>query len=422
MKTKRKTPARRVEERTAALARTHRALRMLTECGHALLRESNEEKLLREACRIAVAVGGYRMAWIGYAEHDARRSVRPTALVGAAKGYLSRVTVRWADVPLGRGPMGTAIRTGKPSLCRDVSNDPSFRPWRREALKRGCASVLALPLMAEHGCLGALTIYAAQTDAFDDSEVRLLQQLAGDLSFGIMALRNRLKRRELERQALDVTEREQRRLGQDLHDGVLQSIVAVGYRISAVRDSLSLRAAPEAADLEKARQLVEKTVRQAHELARGLYPAEMRRGGMADALRELARHTQDTFGIPCRFTSPVGIGRTDVTAAAQLYRIAQEAVNNAAKHSKAQRIAIRLSRGRGRLALTVRDTGIGFDPNKNGNGGLEQRIMNYRADMIGAEFKIESACGKGTTVTCVIPPPSRAMRRTGVMGKPSWPD
>jgi len=388
----------------SVLARTHRALRVLTECGHALLRESNEQDLLRDACRIVTEVGGYRMAWVGYAVGDAQKSVQPMELVGLAKNYLSRVSVTWADDKLGRGPTGAAIRTGEVCLCRDASRDPAFAPWRKEALKRGCASVLALPLLAEHGCLGALTIYAEQSDAFDEPEILLLQQLASDLSFGIMAIRGRLERAKLERQVLDISEREQRRIGQDLHDGVGQSIIGIGYLISAVQQSLINRSAPEAAELERIIVLISKTVHEVRDMAGGLFPEELRQGRITDALQDLARQTQNVYGMACRFSGKSTVKLADANRASQVYRIAQEAVNNAAKHSRAKAIGISLQQRRRNIILTVRDTGTGIPKAAGKPTGMGQRIMKYRADMIGATLKIDSNPGKGTTVTCVIAP------------------
>jgi signal transduction histidine kinase len=232
----------------------------------------------------------------------------------------------------------------------------------------------------------------------------LLQQLANDLSFGIMALRGRVARRELERQVLDISEREQRRIGQDMHDGVGQSIIGIRFLISAVQGSLAGKCAPEAAELERIMQMIGKTMQQAQDVARGLFPRELRKGRIADALQELAMHTQDMFGISCRFSGLPTVRLADDSVAGQVYRIAQEAVHNAAKHSQAKTISIRLSRRRGRFALTVRDTGVGISRTAGKAAGMGQRIMKYRADMIGATLKIDSAPGKGTTVTCLLPP------------------
>jgi PAS domain S-box-containing protein len=387
-----------------SLARSHRALRVLTDGNRALVRARTEGELLNEACRVVVEVGGYSMAWIGFAEHDAGQSIRPIALVGSARDLLSRMTMTWANTGFGQGPTGTAIRTRKPRTCHDTSKDLRFAPWRKEALKRGYASVLALPLMAGMKCLGALTICAAQRDAFDDAEVQLLQQLANDIAFGIMAFRERVKRRELERQVLDIAEREQRRLGQDLHDGVGQSLTGINYLLSVLQQDLAGNHAPESVELERIRGLVEETIHQTRDLARGLFPGELTRGGLVDALHELAVSTRDIFGIPCRFTGLTAGKLADANVISQVYRIAQEAVNNSAKHSKAGKIQIGLSQKCGRVVLTVRDTGIGILKTTGKSAGMGLRIMKYRADLIGAELSIESVRGKGTTVRCTLPP------------------
>ena len=137
------TERRRMEE---ALRQVSRALKAVTECHQALLRATNEAELLSEVCRIIVEVGGYRMAWVGYARQDEGKSVEPMAHKGFEEGYIQTLGVTWADTERGRGPVGTAIRTGKPGIIRDTQSDPRFAPWREEALKRGFASVLALPL------------------------------------------------------------------------------------------------------------------------------------------------------------------------------------------------------------------------------------------------------------------------------------
>jgi PAS domain S-box-containing protein len=391
------------KEAELAVARTHRALRVLSEGNSAVVRAMSEAALLEEVCRIVVGVGGYRLAWVGYAEHDARQSVRPMAHMGFRAGYPTRLTPSWGKGKFGRGPTGTAIRTGQPCVCRDVAKDPLFAPWRKEALKQGCAAVAALPLMAESGCLGQLTVGAAYADAFDEAEVQLLQQLANNLAFGILGLRGRAERAELERQMLDITEREQCRIGQDLHDGVLQSIIAVSYLISATRDSLGHKSVPEADELDRVTQMLGKIVQQAHDLAGGLFPRDLKGGRIADALRELASHTQDLFGIAVCYSGLPTVKLLDASVARQVYRIAQEAVNNAAKHSKGSSIDIRLSRRRGRIALDVRDTGVGMSRTAGQATGMGQRTMKYRADMIGATLTIESVRGQGTTVSCVLP-------------------
>jgi PAS domain S-box-containing protein len=180
-----------------SLRRANRALRTVSECNQALARASDERALLQDICRLMVEFGGYRMAWIGFAEDDAARSVRPVAEAGAAAaGYFRALGVSWGDTPAGQGPTGTAIREGRPVLCRNLQTDPRFAPWRERAIQCGYRSSCALPLLDAGSCFGALSVYAEEADAFDEEEVRLLTDLSGDLSFGIRALRDRIARDE----------------------------------------------------------------------------------------------------------------------------------------------------------------------------------------------------------------------------------
>jgi PAS domain S-box-containing protein len=178
--------------------RVDRARQALSGCNHALIRADDELQFLRELCRIIVEVVGYRLCWVGYAEHDERKLVRPVAHAGYEEGYLETVRVTWADTERGNGPVGKAIRTREPAVFRDATRDPNFAPWREEALRRGYAAVVGIPLLSGPEVLGALGIYAADPDAFDDDEVQLLRELAEDLSYGIVSLRTRAACQEAE--------------------------------------------------------------------------------------------------------------------------------------------------------------------------------------------------------------------------------
>jgi PAS domain S-box-containing protein len=189
------TGRRRVE---TELRRANRAMRMISLCNQEMVRATDETALLQTICQIAVKHGGYRMAWVGFAEQDEARSVRPVAQAGFEEGYLDTVDITWADAERGRGPTGSAIRTGQPVLARNILTDPAFVPWRVAAIQRGYASSVALPLRGGDRCFGALMIYAAEPDAFDADEVKLLDELAGDLAYGIGALRHRAERERAE--------------------------------------------------------------------------------------------------------------------------------------------------------------------------------------------------------------------------------
>ncbi len=188
--------ARTFDGMAAAMQRINRALKTLSACNRAVVRADNEQMLLAEMCRIIVEIGGYRLAWVGYAEQDQNKTVRPMAQAGYEEGYLVTLNITWADTERGRGPIGTAIRTGKPCITRNILSDPAFAPWREEARKRGYGSVMALPLHVNAKVVGALCIYAEEPDAFDQEEVELLSEMVNDLAYGIAALSTRTEREQ----------------------------------------------------------------------------------------------------------------------------------------------------------------------------------------------------------------------------------
>ncbi|MHB9054336.1 MAG: hybrid sensor histidine kinase/response regulator [Thermoleophilia bacterium] len=181
-------------ESERALERQSRANQVLTQCNEVLIRAADETSLLSEVCHIVVEGGGYRLAWVAYAEEDGSKIVKPVTQCGFEEGYLDAITVTWDETETGSGPTGTAMRTGQPVCTRNIISDPAYAPWRDEALKRGYASSLALPLITNSHVLGVLNIYAAEPDAFDAEEERLLMQMADDLAYGISALRVREER------------------------------------------------------------------------------------------------------------------------------------------------------------------------------------------------------------------------------------
>jgi PAS domain S-box-containing protein len=180
-----------LKEAEKLLQRTNRTLRAHSASNQAMLRANNEAELLNEVCKIVVEDCGHAMVWIGYAENDEEKLVRPVAYAGFEEGYLETLKITWKDTERGRGPTGTAIRTRKPQSCRNMLTDPQFAPWREQALERGYASSLVLPLVTKDSVLGAMTIYSREPDAFAPDDTNLLNGLALDLSQGIEMIRLR---------------------------------------------------------------------------------------------------------------------------------------------------------------------------------------------------------------------------------------
>ncbi len=183
------------------LRRVNRALKTLSECNKTVVRATREPQLLQNVCENIVQIGGYRMAWVGFAEQSSEPPrVIPVAHAGHEAGYLEKLTIILEDKEYGKGPTGQAIRTGQPCIIRHIRTDPSYTLWRDEALKRGYESSIALPLLTDEqlALYGTLNIYADEPDVFDEAEIALLHEMADDLAYGIAALRLRQQHREAE--------------------------------------------------------------------------------------------------------------------------------------------------------------------------------------------------------------------------------
>ena len=173
------------------LRRLNRALRALSACNKALAQAGSEQELLDQICDVIVRLGEYRLAWIGYAEQDAAKTVRVMAFAGDDDGYLQKAVVTWSEAPTGQGSIGTAIRENRTCVISDIRNDPRFAPWHEWALKLGYGGLIGLPLRVAGLPFGALAIYAQQAGSFESSEVALLEEIAHNLAYGITAIRTR---------------------------------------------------------------------------------------------------------------------------------------------------------------------------------------------------------------------------------------
>lgn len=181
------------------LNRLNRELRAISNCNQVLMKATDEQMLLAEICRIICDDAEYRMAWVGYAENDDAKTIRPVVWAGVEEGYLADAHITWDDTERGRGPTGIAIRTGQTDHIQDFASETKAAPWREAALRRGYRSSISLPLKDEdERVFGVLNIYSVTTNAFTLDEIRLMEELAGDLSFGITALRARAARKAAE--------------------------------------------------------------------------------------------------------------------------------------------------------------------------------------------------------------------------------
>ncbi|MBI5771576.1 MAG: response regulator [Verrucomicrobia bacterium] len=205
------------------------------------------------------------------------------------------------------------------------------------------------------------------------------------------------ERQRLAREILQISEREQHRIGEDLHDGLGQQLTAIEMMCTSLKADAKDQPELER-DLEMVGKLLREAIRHVRLLARGLVPVKGEPDALQTSLMELAERARSVGRFQCRFDCPAAVLVHDHAAAGHLFRIAQEAVNNAMKHSRAQAITIGLSRSRGAVELTIADDGRGLPKAKSNGMGLH--VMKHRAGVIGAELAIEARPGKGVTITC----------------------
>lgn len=436
------------------LRQLNRTLRTLSQCNGALIHANTEIELLNDMCQMVQEQGGYRLVWIGLAEHDEQKNIRPAAFAGVEDGYLDKAALTWADVECGRGPVGSAVRLGAPQQIADIRSDPSFAPWREEALRRGYASCLALPLKNDGDVLGVLALYSGEPYVFDEAELYLLQELAGDIAFGMASLRNEAKLRAAE-QALHLSEQEQR-----LH---LEELVDIRTReLDSAKDAAEAANAAKSAFVanmsHEIRTPLNAIVGLTHLLRRGSADATQRDklGKIVDASNHLLAVINDILDFSKIEAGKLALHLTDfafvrmidnvvsmirpklaekrlefvqnrdnippvlVGDATRLVQALLNYLSNAVKFTERGRITLRISASNESesdllLRFEVTDTGIGIPPEKlgelfsafeqvdatvarrYGGTGLGLAVTRRLAQLMGGEAGASSVLGEGST-------------------------
>ncbi len=211
------------------------------------------------------------------------------------------------------------------------------------------------------------------------------------------------ERKGLEEAILEISAREQRRIAQDLHDGLGQHLTGIAFMSKVLEQKLSDKTLPEAVEAAQIVKMVNQAIDNTRQLARGLHPVAAEPLGLMSALKKWASEVEALFQIGCSFRCEKQIAIHDANMATHLYRIAQGAVNNAIRHGKSQNIVIRLSGKNGTGVLSIHDDGEGFPKQPANPPGVGLNIMNYRADMVGGSLKVQPNQDQGITVTCTFP-------------------
>jgi PAS domain S-box-containing protein len=210
------------------------------------------------------------------------------------------------------------------------------------------------------------------------------------------------ERKRLEREIIEASDSEMRRIGHDLHDGAGQRLTALGLFCASLQQELQTDAPKFSEPFKKIGNELHETIRQIRMLSHGLAPISFEENGLAEALRRLANDTSTVAKVNCEFTESAARTVCEPKTAAQLYRIGQEAVTNALKHGQASKIQIALESSQKGTELRVSDNGKGFSKTVSNGYGLGLHAMKYRADLIGAELQIDSQIAQGTRITCTL--------------------
>ncbi|HEY5912244.1 MAG TPA: PAS domain S-box protein [Verrucomicrobiae bacterium] len=319
--------------------------------------------------------------------------------LAACKGPLSSEFLCEAAHYAANTDRAKLVRKGQP-LYRVYSELPVERLGAAEPLR----AVAVLPLCREELVVGSLNLASHTCDTIPPQSRIVMEALAAQATGAIARIRAETDRHRLEQQILEITDREQARIGQELHDGLCQQLVSLAFDANSLRAELAGTDATGTALASRLAEYLDKAITEARQLSRGLFPVRLEAEGLPSALEELARTTQARSGVDCRVDcSGLQLVRNGVMAV-HLYRIAQEAITNAVKHSRAKAISIRLGASGDDLELEIRDDGIGCGARATANkSGMGLHIMDYRARSIGGSLRISSGVHGGTTVSCCAP-------------------
>jgi len=306
-------------------------------------------------------------------------------------------------------------------------------PVRNRCNEAGYESVALIPLRSGDEIVGLLQLNDTRRERFTPKMISFFEGIGTSIGIGmariqaeadLMKHRHHLEelvrtrtaeltqankklrqeieeRKRLEKEILEISERERRRFGQELHDSLGQQLAGVSFLTKVVEKKLAARSAEETPNVAEITKLVKQAIDQARNLARGMHPVGLEEGGLMTSLQELAGRMQKLFHVHCTFKHDKSIEVADPSMAVHLYRITQEAITNAIKHGKTKNIQVELARQGDESVLTVKNDGLDFPADFEARGpGMGLQIMDHRADIIGATLDIHKAAGGGTIMTC----------------------
>jgi PAS domain S-box-containing protein len=442
------------KSREEALLQVHRALRVLSNCNSAVVHANEEQELLNEVCRVAVVPAGYSLAWVGCAENDELRTVRPIASAGPAEGFLDQIQVSWADNPYGNGAIGRAIREGRPVVVHRIREHADFSAWRDVLAGRSFQSVLAVPLRLGDSIFGALAIYADEPEAFDEAEVRLIAELGDNVAHGISSLRAHKERAEalaaVERARLELEDRVRLRTAElveakdaaESADRLKSAFLAtMSHELRTPLNSiigftgivLQGLAGPLNPEQSKQLGMVQSSARHLLALINDVLDISKIEAGQLEiacgwfSLRQAVIKAVSTIS-PLAQAKGISISSTIAPDVDRIYsdqrrteQILLNLLSNAVKFTDSGAVTIECRREHDAALVSIRDTGVGiepeylqtiFEPFRQADSGLARKhegtglglsICRRLVDRLGGAITVESVPGTGSTFTFQLP-------------------
>ncbi len=413
-------------------------LRAVRDVGELIVRERNEGKLLADACHTLVRTRGYRLVWIGGVVPNSKRVV-PLASAGPAADYVDVAAVTWDQSDTGRGPIGTALRERRACVCQDTATDSDFAPWQEPALVRGYRSVAAAPMIHGDRLFGAVAVYADRPAAFDDEELRLLQELAADLALALQSIEDEQQRKQAEEDLVraKVAAEAANRAKSEFLANMSHEIRTPMAAITGFAELLMSRewSEPERREhlgtIQRNAESLLAIINDILDLAKieaerfQLEQVDWSPRQVVEDVEKLMRNQaeQKHLDLKVKYVEPLpSMIHTDPV---RLRQILVNLVGNAIKftHTGGVQVTVRCApgeMGRSRLQFEVTDSGIGintealrdlFEPftqvdmsstRRFGGTGLGLSISKRLAEMLGGRIAVESEPGKGSTFTLTI--------------------